>query len=145
MIKPYLRRYVCSLCISYRSLFHTLSRADNAALLLQHSTDTVGTGQCFGNRNDQVCHLDQLYQNLGHVIYKRYRLPLGDDAGIYLFSGDPHHCDDRKVHYHVSHWVHQGRDLANKNLELHQKAVGFIEIPDLILLTVEGTDNTRTG
>ena len=145
MVKLYLGRYICSFCNCCRNLFHTLSRADNTALFLQHIADTVGTGQRLGDGNDQVCHLNQFYQNLGHVVCKRYRFTLGDDACIYLFSGDPHHCNDGKIHHHISQRVHQSGNLADKDLELHKKSIGLIEVLNLIFLAVKGTNYPGAG
>ena len=55
-----------------------------AALQFQHRRNPVGTGKGLGYSNDQICHFDQLYQNLRHVIVKGNHQSLGQQSAFYL-------------------------------------------------------------
>ena len=121
-----------------------VSRIRNAALFFQNRAYPVGACQRLGDGNDQIGHLDQLHQNLRHIIDQSHGLALGDDPCIYLFSRYPNHCHDSKIDDHVGDRVHQSRYFPHKNLEPDQLVIGFPESVDLILLPVEGPDNPRS-
>ena len=67
----------------------------HTVLHFQHALHTVAAGDRFCHRDNQIRQLDKLYQNLGHVIDKRYDLSLGQDAGIYADCAGIQQCNDR--------------------------------------------------
>ena len=117
-------------------------RIYNTALFLQHGADSVGTGQGLGYGHNQIRHLNQLHQNLRHVVDQSHGLSLGDNSRIHLFSGNPHHSDYGQIDDHIGNGIHQGGNLSYKNLKPNQLAVGLVKPDNLIFLPVKGPDYT---
>lgn len=89
----------------------------------QHALHTVAAGDRFCHRDNQIRQLDKLYQNLGHIIDKRYDLSLGQDAGIYTDRAGIQQRNDRNVDDHISNGVHQTGDSANVFLQPSQRFI----------------------
>ena len=98
----------------------------HTVLHFQHALHTVAAGDRFCHRDNQIRQLDKLYQNLGHVIDKRYDLSLGQDAGIYTDRAGIQQRNDRNVDDHISNGVHQTGDSANVFLQPGQRFIFFL-------------------
>ena len=77
----------------------------NAALHLKYAVHPVHAGNCLGYNDNQVCHLYELYQNLGHVIYQGNHLSLGNDTAVRLFRSHPYDGHHGYVYNDIGHRV----------------------------------------
>ena len=77
----------------------------NAALDLKYTVHTLHAGNCLGNQDDQVCHLDQFNQDLGHIVYKGNDFTLTDDTGIYSSGTYPDHSYGSNINDHISNRI----------------------------------------
>ena len=66
----------------------------NRRFYLQHRLDSVSTCHRFCNINDQVCQLDQLCQNLRHIVIQCNHCTLCNDTHIYTDRANPDQCDN---------------------------------------------------
>ena len=82
------------------------------AFQLQNRRHPVGTGQGFGDGDNQVGHLDQLHQNLGHIVIQGNHQALGQDAVLNLNGPYPHQQHHCQVDDHVGQRIHQRRNPA---------------------------------
>ena len=85
--------------------FYLMSFFLNAALDLKYAVHTSHTGNCLGDQDDQVCHFDQFYQDLGHIIYKSNDFTLTDDTGIYSCGTYPDHSYSSNINDHIRNRV----------------------------------------
>ena len=65
---------------------------------------------------NQTCHLDQLDENLRHVVVKRHHLTLCQNALVHLPCARAQNGNNRKVDHHVGHRIQKCRNLADKQL-----------------------------
>ena len=77
-------------------------------LQIQHRRHPVPAGDSLGDGDDQVCHLDQLHQNLGHIIVEGNDQSLCQHAAFHLQRTHMHQQHHRQIDDHVGHRVHQG-------------------------------------
>ena len=57
---------------------------------IQYRRHPVPAGDGLGDGDDQVCHLDQLHQNLGHIIVEGNDQALGQHAAFHLQRAHMH-------------------------------------------------------
>ena len=72
----------------------------------ENTLNTLRTGKCLGNLDDQVRHLDKLYQNLGHVVYQRYYCTLCNNTAIYTDCPGPEQNYQRNIYNDISKRIH---------------------------------------
>ena len=97
--------HILVLLIFGRKLLHCLLAASN----LEHIRHTVGTGKCLGNGDNQVCQLNQLHQNLGHVVHQCHYLTLGNEAIVHPHGSGINQGDGCHIHNEISDRIGQCR------------------------------------
>ena len=76
-------------------------------LKIHNRTDAVATGDRFRHIDDQVRQLDQLYQNLRHIVDKRHDRTLCDKAAVYPDGPRIEQYEQSAVDHHVGQRIHQ--------------------------------------
>ena len=110
----------------------------------QHRADAVAAGHGLGDGEDGGGQLDQLHQDLTHVVHQRHHLALGDDTVVHrerAASDEEDHC---QIDDDVGHGVHDGGEQTRLILQARLGAVGLREDLDLLVLLTEGADGTDT-
>ena len=112
---------------------------------IQHSGNTVGTGSCLGHGDDQVCHFDQLNQDLRHIIVQRNHHALGEDSSINLHRANPNQKHHSQIDDNQGYRIHQHRHTSCGKL-LFREVIGHsLEGPDLVLLLAERAQHPHPG
>ena len=117
----------------------------HARLGVQNRLHTAGAGQRFAHLHDQVGQLDQLDQDLVHIVHQRDHVAGGHTAHVDLNAAHIQQCHDGNVDDHIGQRAHQGRKVAHMELHSGQQVVGVLEAVDLVLLLVKGTHHAHTG
>ena len=112
---------------------------------LKHTGDTIRAGERLRDRDDQVCQLHKLHQNLGHVVDDGNDLTLRQVADINLNRPDVDQRNDCPVDDDIGHRIHDRTDLSYKDLTVRQRLCVPLELPCFLLFLMEGTDDTHTG
>ena len=116
-----------------------------AGFQLQHGRHPVSAGDGLGDGDDQVCHLDQLHQNLGHIIVKCDNQALGQHAAFHLQRAHMHQQHHRQIDDHVGHGIHQGGNPSRGQLLAGHVLRFFLKGSNLRVLLAESPQypNTR--
>ena len=107
--------------------------------------DAARTGGGLGHGDDQVRHLHQLHQNLGHVIIQRHHETLCQNTVVDLprtgFDQDHH----SQIHDHKGQRIHQIGDPAGLLLLTLQIGSIFLKGFCFRIFHGKGAQNTYTG
>ena len=122
-----------------------LPRELHARLGVQHGLHTACTGQRLAHLHDEVGQLDQLDQDLVHIVDQRDDVAGGHAPDVDLDAAHIQQRHDGKVDDDIGQRVHQGGDVADVELHLRQQLVGVLEAVHLGLLLVEGADDADAG
>ena len=133
----------CVLCSGI--ILSGLARERHTRILVKHAFDAAGAGSRLRDRNDQVRELDELDQDLGHVIDERHDLSLRQRAALDLPRARPDQGDDRAVDEDVGQGVHQGGNAAHKELQTRQALILLRKLCRLLSLLMEGTDDAHAA
>ena len=117
----------------------------HARLGVQHSLNAAGTGQRLAHLNDEVGQLDQLHEDLVHVVDQRDDIAGGHAADVDLDAAHIEQRHDGEVDDHIGQRTHQGGEMAHMELHLGQQIVGRLKAVDLALLLIESADDTHAG
>ena len=112
---------------------------------VQHGLHTAGAGQRLADLHDEVGQLDQLDQDLVHVVDQRDDITGCHAADVDLDAAYIQQRHDGQVDDHVGQRAHQGREMADVQLHFGQQVVGRLEAVDLALLLVKGADDANAG
>ena len=96
----------------------------------------------FVQRDNQIGKLDQLHQDLRHIIIEGNQLSLRQDTGGNVEGAATDQKNDGKVDDDVSKRIHQRRDPSGKELNGGKTAVQTVEIGHFLFFFVESTDDT---
>ena len=110
-------------------------------LQLEDAVDAVHAGHGAGDLDDEVRELDELDEDLRHVVHERDEAALGDRALIDEAAAAIDEVDDGEVDDHVGHRIQQRGDTTDTYLHLGETLVLAAELVDLRGLAVEGTDH----
>ena len=116
------------------------SSARPPAISMTSCTPADG-GQRLGYQNDQICQLDQLHQNLGHIVGQRHHFALGNDALLHLAGREPQHCHNAQIDHHIGNRVHQCGNPSGPHLTLIQILCQILILPLFLFLPAECPDN----
>ena len=112
---------------------------------LQNRGNPLAAGHGLCQVDDQVRRLDQLHQDLRHIVIQGDYQALGQDTGIHLPGPQLHQQNHRQIHYHQCHRVQQCRDPRRTSLPCG-KCAGFLaEALNLVLLLAERPQNTNAA
>ena len=113
--------------------------------LIQNLIDTGQTGQRLGYINDQIGQLNQLHENLGHIVDQRHHLALAQDSRIYLPAAGPYQQNHRCIDNRVSQGIQKPGNPAHEKLSVHKDSAVPMKGLHLLLLPVECPYHTDTG
>ena len=133
----------CVLCSGI--ILSGLARERHTRILVKHAFDAAGAGSRLRDRNDQVRELDELDQDLGHVIDERHDLALRQRAALDLPRARPDQGDDRAVDEDIGQGVHQGGNAAHKELQARQALILLRKLRRLLGLLMEGADDAHAA
>ena len=128
-----------------RNIAGELGRELHAGLGVQNRLHTACTGQSLAHLNDEVGQLDQLDQDLVHVVDQRDDVAGGHAPDVDLDAAYIQQRHDGKVDDNVGQRVHQGGDVAHMELHFGQQLIGVLEAVHLALFLVEGADDAHAG
>ena len=112
---------------------------------LQHLLHPAAAGCRFGHVNDEVCHLNELHQNLGHIVIQGNHHTLGQKPLLHLQRSLVHQKNNTHIDYHKGNGVKKRRNPSGKNLDPVQLFCFLLEFPDLALLLIEGPEDPHAG
>ena len=121
------------------------ARILHAGLLFQHRAHTTGAGQGLGQGDNQGGQLDELHNDLQHVVVQRHHITLGNVADVHLDGRPVNEEHRRNVDKHIGQGVQQGGNPAHELVELGQCLVAGIELLHGLLLPAEGPDDPHAG
>ena len=122
-----------------------LGALGHGGLLFQHRRHPSGTGQGFGEGDNQGCQLNQLHNDLEHIVVQRHHVALGNAAQTDLDGSPANEEHRRNVNQHIGQGIQQGRNPPYKLVEPGQCLIGCIKLLHRLLLPAEGTDDPDTG
>ena len=117
----------------------------HARLCLQHGMDAPRAGQRLADLDDQVGQLDQLDQNLVHIVHQGDQVAGSHAAHVDLDGAGPQQGHDGQVDEHIGQGVGQGGQVAHFQLQAGQLAVGLLKALDLACLLAEGAHHPHAG
>ena len=91
----------------------------------QNRGQPVAAGHGLGKRDDEVRHLDQFNQNLGHIVIEGNHKALRQDTVLDLDGAHLHQNHHRQIDDHIGHGVHKGRNPSGGELAGGQ-AIGLL-------------------
>ena len=103
----------------------------------------VAAGRSLRQRDDQVRHLNQLDENLAHVIIQRDDLPLRQRAHLHAHRAGVNQHDHRRVDDHVGRRVHHRGDAADGKLHAGEKLKLALKLRALRVLLAEGANHAN--
>ena len=112
---------------------------------IQHSLDALAAGHGFGDIDDQVGQLDQLHQNLAHVIVQRHHRALGDHPSIHPQGPGMDQEQDGEIDDHVGDGVHESGNAAHVLLHVRESLVLFFKGSDFRFFLAEGPKHPHAG
>ena len=124
-----------------RLLFGTV---DNGGFFIKNAIDTVQAGIGLGNLYAKVRQLDELHQDLVHVVHQCHHLALGQDTGIHQLTAGQHQCHHTQVDDDICHGIQQCGNAAHTHLHFGQQVIFRLELFLFRRLTVEGTHHPDT-
>ena len=117
----------------------------HAGLHRQDGAGPLGAGQGFIQGDDEGGQLDELHDDLEHVVIEGNYLTLLENAKVHLAGGYPDQRHGAQVDEDVGEGVHESRDPAHKEVELREGPVAGLEVRDGLLLPAEGPDHPDAG
>ena len=112
---------------------------------VQQVGHAVGTGQCLGDGNDEVCHLHQLHQDLAHVVHQRHHLALGQAAQVHPHRAGVQQRNDGQVNNKGGNGVGQAGDAAHRLLQAVQGLHRSGKAAALRVLPAKGPDDPHAS
>ena len=126
-------------------LAQKLFREGHAGLHVQHSLHTACAGKALAHLHDEVGQLDQLHQDLVHVVHQSNDVAGGHAAHIDLNAAHVQQRHDGNVDEHIGQRVHQGGNVAHMQLHPGQQVVGVLKALHLAGFLIKGAHDTHTG
>ena len=112
------------------------------ALYLKDGFDPVGTGQRLSDGYDQIGQLDQLHQNLRHIVDQRHHLSLGNAAFIHPDGSRIEQKDGCCIDNNVCDRIGQCRYPSHIKLQIGKLIIFLLESRYLLFLFVKCADHT---
>ena len=122
-----------------------LGRVLHARAHPQHAADALRAGHRLVERDDQRRELDQLDDDLQHVVVQRDDLPLLHAAEVDLHGRLVDQEHGREVDEHIGQRIQQRGDPADKLVQLRQRAVARLKLLDRLRLAAERADHAHAG
>ena len=97
-------------------LLRIFLRHIETALERQNRRHTLCARRSLRHTENEVRHLDELDEDLRHVVIKRQHLSLRQNALVDLSAAHAQNCDNGKIDHHIRHGVKERRNLADKQL-----------------------------
>ena len=132
-------------CLVGGHLAQNFSRESHAGFRVQHSLHAACAGDAFAHLHDEVGQLDQLHQDLVHVVHQSDDVAGSHAAHVDLDAAHIQQCHDGDVDEHIGHRVHQGGDMAHVQLHVGEQGVGVLKARYLVLFLVKGTHDAHAG
>lgn len=98
---------------------------------------------CLRQRDDQIRHLNQLDENLAHVIIQRDDLPLRQRAHLHAHRAGVNQHDHRRVDDHIGRRVHHRGDAADGKLHAGEELKLVLKLRALRVLLAEGANHAN--
>ena len=114
-------------------------------LLKQDVVHAPGAGAGLGQRDDQVCQLDQFHQDLGHVVVQGDQLSLGQCAAVHLPGAGADEENDAGVQYKEGQGIQRGCQPPGEQLDPGQRLIQLREAFGLVLFLHKGADHPHAG
>ena len=111
----------------------------------QHLPDPVPGGKGLGHGNDQIGQLDQLHQDLGHIVDQGDDCPLCQDTSLHLQSSPPQQGDQSAIDQHIGDRIHQGGNPSHKTLQPVQLLIFPAKSFYLFLFSSKSPDHPGSG
>ncbi len=112
-------------------------------LHVQHGVQAVAARDGLGDGDDEVGELDELHQNLRHIVIQRDDVALREGAGLHLHAARIQEGDDGEVDDDVGRGVHDRGEVAHEGLIFRVRAIAAQEEFFLVRLFVEGAQYPR--
>ena len=112
---------------------------------IQNVRNALPAGETLVHGHDQVGELDQLDEDLSHIIVKRDDLTGLQHADAHLERAGINQPRDREIHQKVGDRIHQARNPARAALARGQRAILLLEFLILRLFLAERADDARAG
>lgn len=103
----------------------------------------AGGGFC--DVQDQIGKLDQLDQDLRHIVIKRDQLALRDRALVHADAAHAQDCDDSQIDDDIGQRIEQRGELSDKLLRGKQISSFLREAFRFCLFTGKGADDAHAG
>ena len=110
-------------------------------LNIQHRCHTTGACRRLGHGNNEICHLHQLHQDLGHIIIEGDDQSRGQHAVFHLPGAvvdKPYH---RQIHQRKGQRIQQRGDPSRSILLLHQVSRTALKRRDFVRLFAESPED----
>ena len=117
----------------------------HAGLLRQHRRYPPGAGQGFGQGDDQGGQLDQLHNDLEHVVVQRHHVALGNIADVHLHCRPVDEEHRRNVDEHIGQRIQQRGDPSHKLIEPGEGLIALVELLHGLPLPAERPDDPYAG
>ena len=98
----------------------------------QDSLNPVAAGHRFGHGNDEVGKLDQLYQNLRHIVIQRHNLSLGQRTRMHPEGAGMQERHYRQIQDHIRHRIEQVGNPAHPELKPVQQLISSGKFRNLL-------------
>ncbi len=112
----------------FRFRFFLLWRIRNLPFPLRqfkHAPNPVSAGNRFRNRHNQICKLNQLHQNLPHIIHQSHHFSLRNHPSVHLNCPLINQPDSHSIHQKKRHRIHKPRNLPHKHLHIRKHLIPF--------------------
>ena len=104
---------------------------------VENALHAAGACERLRQRQNQVRHLDQLDENLRHIVVKRNHGALAQQSGINPERADIDEHEKREINHYIGEGVHQSGDAPDKELLFREGFVARIEFAHLFLFLAE--------
>ena len=112
---------------------------------VQHSLHPAGAGPGLADLDDEIGQLDQLHQDLVHIVDQGDQVSLGHAPRVNLDGAGVQQGHDGQVDEHIGQGVGQGRQVAHLQLQAGELVVGLLKAPGLAGLLAKGAHHPHAG
>ena len=124
---------------------HRFTPVGRCSFDLKHIPQPVAGSHRLGDGDDQICHLDQLHQDLGHIIVQGNDHTLGQNTALYLQCAHLNQCNNGNVDDRIGQRIHDGRDPTGGKLAGGQIPGLALKILDLLVFLAESPQDANAG
>ena len=128
-----------------RAVRQRVRAAHHAGLRVQHLRNAARAGGGFCDVQDQIGKLDQLDQDLRHIVIKRDQLALRDRALVHADAAHAQNRDNGQIDDHIRQRIEQRGKSSDKLLRRKQISGFLREAFRLCLFAGKGTDDAHAG